>query len=115
MEILSEQELAGRLDYRRPLKPEPIPERLSLWCIPFEYGGNAKGTLISISKAKEISAALRADVAEAEQWELMQAFKKEKARADEMSGRIATLERQLSDARVETVALKRSLRKRGAK
>jgi hypothetical protein len=74
MEVLSAQEMASRLDFQRPLHETKEPERESMWCIPFEWGANTKGTKISIAKAKEISSELRASVAEAEMRELRRYF-----------------------------------------
>lgn len=82
MEILTESQMAARLDFRRPLQPEPDPPRDGVWCIPFEFGPSEKGTRISIAKAKEIAAELRASVAEAEKRELLHAFKAEQKRVE---------------------------------
>jgi hypothetical protein len=80
MDVLTPEQMVARLDFMRPLKPEP-EEPDSAWCIPFEYGGIAKGTKISISKAREIAAELRAAVAEAEKREFKRAFEQERDRA----------------------------------
>lgn len=80
MKVIDEKDMTIRFDFLRPLKPLP-EESESVWCIPFEYGANEKGTRISISKAKEIAAELRAEIAEAEKRELFRAFKQEEARA----------------------------------
>jgi hypothetical protein len=93
MEIISPEQMAAKLDYVSPLKKED-PERESIWCIPFEYGGARKGTKISIALAKTISAELRADVAEAEKRELRRALDQERHRSEEMG-------RQASQARDE--------------
>lgn len=108
MQILTEDELAMKLDFRRPLHPPP-EEKRSAWCIPFEYGANEKGTRISIPKAKQIAAELLQAVAEAEKAELFDAFQAEKKRAEEfgrqytkamdekmgMEGQVMELTRQL--------------------
>jgi hypothetical protein len=109
MEVRSEQEMAVSLDFRRPLHPEP-EERESIWCIPFEWGANAKGTRISIAKAKEISSELRAAVAEAEQRELRRYFDREKARGDDLSKRLAEAQRDTFEAKGEIAILKQRLR-----
>ncbi len=80
MQILTEDELVAKLDFRRPLNPVP-EERPGAWPIPFEYGACEKGTKISIAKAKQIAAELRAEVAEAEKRELYAAFKQEEKRS----------------------------------
>lgn len=109
MEILSEGEMAARLDYKRPLKSEP-EERESLWCIPFEWGGNVKGTRISIALAKTISAELRASVAEAEQRELRRYFDRERERGDRASKGQAEAQTALYAAKAEIAELQRRLR-----
>jgi hypothetical protein len=90
MDVLSEQEMAAKLDFASPLKPEP-EQRESLWCIPFEYGDSRKGTRISIALAKTIAAQLLMHVAQAEQRELRRYFDREKERGD-------SLGRQLSES-----------------
>ena len=90
MKVVTEEELAMRLEFRRPLHPPP-EEPASAWCIPFEYGANEKGTRISIPKAKQIAAELLKEVAEAEKRELYKAFQAEKRRAEEFG-------RQLTEA-----------------
>lgn len=111
MEILSKQQLAERLNYVRPLKPEPEPAEESIWCIPFEHGDCPKGTRISLSKAREIAAQLRAEIAEAEKRELFRAFKREEERARE-SGRQSS-EHQLECARLrgELEGLRQTIRR----
>lgn len=101
MKILSEEELAAKLDFRSPLHP-PQEETESVWCIPFEYGGNPKGTRISIAKAKEIAAELRASVAEAEFRQLRKAFEDEKQRGEQ-------LERQCTKALGDKFDLERQV------
>jgi hypothetical protein len=81
VEILSEEGLAERVNFARPLHPSP-EERRSIWCIPFEWGNNAKGTKISLSKAKEIASELRALIAQEEANELRRAFEEEKKRCE---------------------------------
>ena len=102
MEILSKEELASRIDFRRPLHPEP-EEPDNMWCIPFEWGSNVKGTYISIAKAKEIAAELRASVAEAEMRALRRYFDREKERGDSLC-------RQLSQAQLEALSAKAEIR-----
>jgi hypothetical protein len=109
MEILSQSELAARLDFMSPLK-EPEEQRESQWCIPFEYGNQRKGTKISIAKAKEIAACLRADIAEAEKRELFRAFKAEEERCKRLLEQSAKAEHELNVARVEIATLNRRLR-----
>lgn len=108
MEIKTEQELAERLDFRAPLKPDP--EERSMWCVPFEYGGNVKGTRISIAMAKTISAQLRADVAEAEKAELLRYFKREEERAREAGRQTAKYQSELYEAKGQIAILERRLR-----
>jgi hypothetical protein len=109
MEILSEGEMAARLDFARPLKPPP-EEPPSLWCIPFEWGGLPKGTRISIAKAKEIAAELRASVAEAEKRELRRAFDQEKERADAADKRSADYQHETYQLKTEIAQLHRTTR-----
>lgn len=121
MEILTESQLAERLDFARPL---PLPDHAtptrgmappedSIWRIPFEYGTNAKGTRISVGKARQIVAELRAAVAEDECREMRKHFDRERERADaalkqsaahqleaaELRGTVAHLERELRFAK----------------
>jgi hypothetical protein len=110
MEILSEGQMVARLEFMRPLKPVP-DEPPSQWCIPFEWGGLPKGTRISIAKAKEIAAELRASVAEAEKRELRRALDQEKACSDETSKSSAKYQLETHELRAEIVRLKRRLRK----
>lgn len=110
MEILTEEELAMKLDFRRPLHPPPEPK--TAWCIPFEYGANEKGTRISIPKAKQIAAELRAEVAEAEKRELFRAFEQEKARGENLSTQLSKAHVETLDAKSELVELKRKLQRK---
>jgi hypothetical protein len=87
MEILSAEEMAARLDYMSPLHPKEEP-RDSLWCIPFEWGCAAKGTKITVAKAREIASELRALVAEHDMRELKRYFDKEQARVKELERRL---------------------------
>ncbi len=102
MEVLTEAEMAARLDFRRPLKEEPYKQVQgpSLWRIPFEWGGLPKGTLITVAKAKEIAAELRRLVAEAEVEDWRRAFEEEKDRCK-------TFEASLSKSHEETFQVKR--------
>jgi hypothetical protein len=109
MEILSEEEMAAKLDFARPLHPKPEEPEI-IWCIPFEWGKNAKGTRISIAKAKEIAAELRASVAEAEKRELRRAFDLEKKRGEELGNKSANVERMLFDSQQEILILKRQIK-----
>src|ERR1700687_3518176 len=101
MEILNEEELAAPVDFVRPLHPH-AEEHESLWGIPFEWGASAKGTRISISKAKEIASELRAAVAEAETREMRRHFDRERERSDSLS-------KQLSEAHEETFVAKSAI------
>ena len=114
MEVVSEEQLAEKLNFVRPLHPEP-EKADSTWCIPFEYGANQKGTRISISLAKTISAELRAAVAEVEKRELRRALDEEKKRIDGQSKTYSELQSQLFDTQNEVAILKQKLRnaKRG--
>jgi hypothetical protein len=110
MEILSEQELGGRLDYLRPLKdPSEVPEKAPFWCIPFEYGANVKGTRISLNKAKVIAAELIAAVAVAEQAEIFRAFKLEQERVKALDARLAEKDKELWAVQTERNILKGQL------
>ncbi len=114
MDVLSTEEMAAKLDYRRPLKPEPEVQE-GLWCIPFEYGENSKGTRISPALAKTIAAELRAHIAEWEKRELRRAFDQEKKRAEELGRQSSEARTQLFDANQEIAALKRALHKKKTK
>lgn len=109
MDVLSEKEMAERLDFRRPLKAEH-EEAPSMWCIPFGYGSNHKSTTITISKAREIAAQLRADIAEAEKAELLRLFKREEERANALSRSAADYQKAMYEAQCEVAALTRKLR-----
>lgn len=109
MKVLTEEEFSSRLDYRRPLDPPP-EESVGLWCIPFEYGTNGKGTRISIALAKQISAELRAEVAEAENRQLLKLFKDEQKRGDELRRQYSQASDQRRDALDEVAKLKQKLR-----
>lgn len=109
MDILSEQELAAKVNFARPLK-EPPEERESLWNIPFEPGNCPIGTRISVSKAREISAELRALVAEAEKRELLRYFKKERDRADQALRESAEWQQKFHEMEAEVVRLNRRKR-----
>lgn len=106
MKIITEEELAMRLDFRRPLHPPP-EETESAWCIPFEFGAYEKGTRISIPKAREIAATLLAAVAEAEKRELSRAFQAERARSENLSAQLSNAEVKTIELRAEIVELKR--------
>jgi len=80
--------MGERIGFVRPLKPTPH-EVESLWCIPFEYAGNHKGTRISVSKAKEIAADLRAAIAEAEQRDMLRYFERERKHNVELRKQLA--------------------------
>jgi hypothetical protein len=114
VEVLTEEQLAGRIDYRRPMKDVP-DERESLWCIPFPYGSNHRETKISIALAKTISAQLRADVAEAEQRELKRYFDRQTKRAEEMGRQCSDEQKKVFALQGEVADLKRRLRNRGKK
>lgn len=108
MEILTEEEMAARVDFARPLKP--TEERESLWCIPFEYGHGAQGTRISIAKAREIAADLRANVAEAEKRELRRAFKAEQDRCKAFEGQLRDYQTRVDELFAQVAELTRRLR-----
>ncbi len=113
MEILTEEEMAARLDFRRPLKQEPedaIPPRQSVYSIPFEYGANPKGTVISIAKAREIAAELRAEIAEFDKREIFRAFKQEEARSKSFGEQLSAKDKELFDAKSQIAHLERKLR-----
>jgi hypothetical protein len=109
MEILSQEEMTSRVDFARPLHPTP-EEPASMWCIPFEWGANSKGTRISIAKAKEIAAELRASIAEAEKRELRRAFDQEKKNGEERDNRYLEYSRKLFDCQQEVLILKRQIK-----
>lgn len=109
MKILSEQEMAKALNFKRPIHQQPEPQE-SIWCIPFEYGVNSRGTKISIAKAREIAAELRAAVAEAEMRELRRALALETARARELTHGLAAKAHELFEANEQVALLERRLR-----
>lgn len=109
MEVISEQEMGARLDFVKPMSPKP-PERVSLWCIPFEYGNCPKGTKISIAKAREIAADLRAAVADAEREEMRRAFEVEKERTMDLIRRYADEQQRSAQLQGEANALRSALR-----
>jgi hypothetical protein len=111
MKIIDGEEMAARLEYRRPLHPEP-EEPAGLWCIPFEYGANERGTRISIAKAKEISAELRAAVAEVEKRQIFDAFKAEEDRGNRLSEQLSKAINERVAAIGEVVEMKRRRAKR---
>lgn len=111
MRVLSEEEMVARLDFMRPLHPPEEPKD-GQWCIPFEYGGLAKGTRISIAKAREIAAELRAAVAEAEKRELRLAFDDERKRSESLGAQFSAQVEKTQDALMEVAILKKRLRKR---
>ena len=112
MEVLSEAAMTARMDFMRPLHPKP-EEPESLWCIPFDYGSATKGTRISVSKAKEIAAELRALVAEAEKRELRRALDRERDSAAEAHKQASAAREEAFNAQAEIAALKAKLRRRG--
>jgi hypothetical protein len=112
VDILNAEQLSERVNFARPLKSEP-EDTESLWNIPFEYGNCPKGTRISLSKAREIAATLRALIAEAETRQLRREYDSLKARAEE-SGRQYTAAAENYLAALGVIAdLKRRLRTRG--
>lgn len=116
MKVLSEGEFTARVDFLSPLKPEPEGNApFDNWPIPFEYGGCAKGTRISIAKARQIAAELRASIAEAERDELFREFKREQARCEEIGRQASKASDERLDALGEVADLKRALRKARAK
>jgi len=115
MEVLSETDLAARLDFMRPLHPQVPVKSESTWCIPFEYGSNEPGTRISVSKAREIASELRMHIAEYERRELRRAFDQEKERNEAMSGRLLDEQKKVFALEGEVAVLKRRLRSRAKK
>jgi hypothetical protein len=111
MNVLTESEMAARMDFVRPLK-QPAPERESIWCIPFEFGPGEKGTRISISKAREIASELRASIAEAEKRQLQQAFDEERKRGDTLCHQYSEEADARRMAEHELAELKRKARSR---
>lgn len=114
MEILTEEEMAMRIDYRAPLQkedPNAIPPKQSVYAIPFEYGENRKGTVISVALAKQIAAELRAEIAEWDKQEIFRAFKEEQARSSRIADLSAAKETELFEARSHIVRLESELRK----
>lgn len=110
MQILTEEELSARLDYRRPLESAPeVPEREPLYCIPFEYGSNTKGTLISLALAKTIAAELRAAIAEHDKRELYRAFKQEEQRCRSLMEQVTAANDRHFDALGEMNAMRMKL------
>ncbi len=113
MKVLTEEEMASRLDFVRSLHPSPDPPD-SVWCIPFEFGGVAKGTRISIAKAREIAAELRASIAEAEMRLLRRAFDDERKRSAALADQYSAATAETFAARAEAAALKQKLRRKSA-
>lgn len=109
MEVLTGSEMAARLDFAKPLHEAP-EQKESLWCIPFEYGDNAKGTKISIALAKTIAAELRAHVAEAEGRYVLRAFKQEQARVEEYGKQLSVAREEKHQALGEIGILKQQIR-----
>ena len=109
MKILTEEELVSKLDFMRPLHP-PVEETESAWCIPFEYGANGKGTRVSVSKARQIIAELRAEVAEAEKRELYRAFKQEEERSKSLAEQAAKAQEEKFEALGRVVKLTQQIR-----
>lgn len=110
MEILSEQEMAARLDYMKLLKQEPeVDKREPLYCIPFEYGDNPKGTKISKVLAKTIAAELLMHVAESDKREIFRAFKQEQERVESYGRQVQAANDEKYAALSEVAFLKRKL------
>ncbi len=110
MKILPEDALAMRLDYMRPLHPPP-EAKPDTWCIPFEYGANAKtGTRISMHLAKQIAAELLMHVAQAEARELRHALDAEKKRSEQLCSEYSKASDARCDAIAELAELKRKIR-----
>lgn len=114
MEILTEEEMAMRIDFRSPLQkedPDAIPPRQSVYSIPFEYGNANKGTMVSVAKARQIVAELRAELAEWDKREIFRAFKQEQARSKEFADQVSKATRDLYDAKATIAHLERALRR----
>lgn len=111
MKIISAEEMATRLDFMSPIDP-PEEKRLGIYCIPFEYGDARKGTKISIAKAKEIAAELRAAIAEAEKRELREAFEGERRRNEDLKRQFAETQKALFDRERTIAELRRRPRRR---
>jgi hypothetical protein len=111
VEVLTPEAMAERVNFARPLHQEKEVPTESMWCIPFEYGSNAKGTRISISKAREIQSNLRADIAEAEKRELRREYDREKERGDESRRASSAKDGRLFELQTEVAILKQQLRK----
>jgi hypothetical protein len=110
MEVLSETDLAARLDFMRPLHPQVPVKSESTWCIPFEYGSNEPGTRISVSKAREIASELRMHVAEYERRELRRALDREKEQAESLGKRAIELQDAMFSLETQVATLKAKLR-----
>lgn len=111
MKVLAESELATRLDFLRPLHP-PKEEPEGTWRIPFEYGANEKGTKISVPKALQIIAELRAEVAEANLRDMRKYFDEEKARGDRLVSEYSKASDDAMMLRGEIAALKKKINAR---
>lgn len=111
MKVVTEEELVARLEFRRPLPQPPEPPE-SPWCIPFEFGDCPKGTRISIAKAKEIAAELRASVAEAELRQVRKAYADEVKRSEDLCRQYSEASDGKSLALAEVAELKRKVRAR---
>lgn len=108
---MSEEDLAARLDFRRPLHPAPEAPTTP-WCIPFEYGSNVKGTRISVAMARQIAAELRAAVAEEELRQMRVHFGREVERAKEIGAQYTKATDEKFALMGEVNELKKRLRKR---
>ena len=112
---MSQEALAAKLDFMRPLHAVEPEREEGMWRIPFEWGSNEKGTKISIAKAREISSELRAQVAEAEYRELRRYFDKEVERGAELERQLSELQRKLFESSTAIILLEEKLRRRGRK
>lgn len=108
MKILTPEEFTSRFEFVGPIHPAP-EEKQGAWCIPFEYGSNVKGTRISIAKAKEIAAELRAAVAEAEKRLVLEAFQDEKARCEALREQLSKEHQKSFEERTKVAELKARL------
>ncbi len=109
MKILSGEEFAARFDFVRPLHPAPVEQ---LGGVPFEYGACEKGTRISLPKARQIIAELRAEVLEVEKRELYDAFKAEEKRVESYGEQLRKANDERFAALQELDSLKRKHRAR---
>lgn len=112
MQILSEGDLFDRLEYMRPLNP-PNKDRAKpgRHRIPFPYGANEEGTMISVPLARQIAAELIALVAQDDERLLREAYQDEKRNREAGEERRVKLQDELFDAQRAVAGLTHNIRR----